>query len=188
MPSSDPEKRKTQRRAWVAANLAAGLCRCGKPLAADRKSCAKCLAASLDFSRRQPARTESDKARRKLQARIRSRHNQALGLCKCGRPKAFSGGARCDRCLKSRYKTRYGVTLEAVREMLLDQCERCAICRSDFKSGADCHVDHCHATGKVRGLLCAVCNMQLGVLEKLIASGLIGSMLTYRDGRLANGS
>ena len=50
--------------------------------------------------------------------------------------------------------------------MLEAQGRRCAIstCRTDKPGGNGnqfFHVDHCHATGKVRGLLCANCNVML---------------------------
>ncbi len=49
----------------------------------------------------------------------------------------------------------------------------CAICRRQ-PAEALC-VDHCHATGKVRGLLCRTCNSAIGFLrddEALVAAAL----------------
>lgn len=60
----------------------------------------------------------------------------------------------------------YGITLEDYDRMLQDQNGRCAICCSSNHKGAarTSHwcVDHCHSTGKVRGLLCHACNRALG--------------------------
>ena len=50
--------------------------------------------------------------------------------------------------------------------MLEAQGHKCAICSSTDKGKGKqffC-VDHCHTTGKVRGLLCAPCNKALGQL------------------------
>jgi hypothetical protein len=62
----------------------------------------------------------------------------------------------------NRYK-KYGLTVEQVHEMMARQQGTCAIC-SDILSAANksTHVDHCHATGKVRGILCRDCNHTLG--------------------------
>lgn len=68
---------------------------------------------------------------------------------------------------KYRLMVEYGLTLEDYDAMLLRQRGRCALCgakrsgRNDGAAGA-LHVDHCHATGVVRGLLCHNCNMMLG--------------------------
>lgn len=56
-------------------------------------------------------------------------------------------------------KNLYGITLEQWDRMLLRQGGRCAICEQPCP---DLHVDHCHATGKIRGLLCGSCNNGLG--------------------------
>jgi len=66
------------------------------------------------------------------------------------------------------YRARYGITLADYDRMLLDQNGKCKICAAD-KAGnvGQCFaVDHCHATGKVRGLLCIKCNARLGWFEK----------------------
>jgi hypothetical protein len=58
----------------------------------------------------------------------------------------------------------YGITPEQYSGMLAAQGGRCAVCRSDQwpGKGSSPHVDHDHATGKVRALLCTNCNNGLG--------------------------
>jgi predicted nucleic acid-binding Zn ribbon protein len=58
----------------------------------------------------------------------------------------------------------YGITAEQFAAMLEEQNNLCAICRSPEwpGKGSRPHVDHDHATGKVRGLLCGKCNVALG--------------------------
>ncbi len=63
-------------------------------------------------------------------------------------------------------KYKYGITVERYFEMLAEQGSKCAICRATEPGGRfknnRFHVDHCHATGVVRGLLCNACNHLLG--------------------------
>jgi hypothetical protein len=67
-----------------------------------------------------------------------------------------------------RYKhlyDKYGVTKEWYFEQLEKQDHKCAICSCLEPKGngnVHFHVDHCHSTGKVRGLLCSSCNTALG--------------------------
>jgi len=63
---------------------------------------------------------------------------------------------------RSSYK-RFGITLEDYNRMFAEQNGECAICRThqaSFKQALA--VDHCHATGVVRGLLCEACNHAIG--------------------------
>lgn len=64
-------------------------------------------------------------------------------------------------------KSRYGLTLEAFTELLKSQNYKCAICDSNTtKRKKDTWiVDHCHKTGKVRGILCHKCNIAIAFLE-----------------------
>jgi len=59
------------------------------------------------------------------------------------------------------YQKRFGITLAEYNEMLIRQGGVCAICESS-PGRRRLEVDHCHATGKVRGLLCEICNRALG--------------------------
>lgn len=66
-------------------------------------------------------------------------------------------------------KQTYGITIEQYWELYRQQDERCAICRVHGDDAGQhtvqqlpLHIDHCHASGKVRGLLCRYCNMGLG--------------------------
>jgi len=58
----------------------------------------------------------------------------------------------------------FGITIETYNDMLARQFGRCAICKTTNWGGrwnSPC-VDHCHLTGKIRGLLCLLCNRGLG--------------------------
>ena len=60
-------------------------------------------------------------------------------------------------------KSRFGIGYDTYKEMLKTQNGKCNICfkpQSDFK--LKFAVDHCHETGKIRGLLCLHCNHGLG--------------------------
>ncbi len=60
---------------------------------------------------------------------------------------------------------RYGIDIWRYREMMTEQDGKCAVCNGPPTRDRDLDVDHCHATGKVRGLLCSPCNTALGILE-----------------------
>ena len=60
---------------------------------------------------------------------------------------------------------RYGIDLVQYEEMLKEQGDRCAICRNHkSKFRKRMHVDHCHDSKKVRGILCIRCNRAIGLL------------------------
>lgn len=64
-----------------------------------------------------------------------------------------------------KYKLRYGygMTVAEYDALLASQGNRCAICRATKAGGRGrFHVDHCHETGRNRGLLCHLCNVALG--------------------------
>lgn len=90
-----------------------------------------------------------------------------------GRPRRFcteacrkrfheSGEAKRQRNIKNRYD----MTLDQVNAMLALQNGVCAACGGTPGDGhgwqRTWHIDHDHATGAVRGILCGPCNMALG--------------------------
>lgn len=54
----------------------------------------------------------------------------------------------------------YRITPEQYDAQYVRQCGVCALCRTHKEETF--HVDHDHATGAVRGLLCGECNLMLG--------------------------
>lgn len=80
------------------------------------------------------------------------------------------------------YMRKYGITLHEYQKMSILQNDLCKIClqpdKTILREDGAVHlvVDHCHDSGKIRGLLCRSCNLGLGffadspsVLEKAIA-------------------
>jgi hypothetical protein len=66
-------------------------------------------------------------------------------------------------------KTKFGITLEDKKKILADQNGACGICKKPLEmTGRDSNVDHCHNSGKVRGVLCRLCNVALGQFKDSI--------------------
>jgi superfamily II DNA helicase RecQ len=60
-------------------------------------------------------------------------------------------------------KALYGLTLDEYKKMQVQQNHACKICKThESNLKRRLFVDHCHETGKVRGLLCQYCNTMLG--------------------------
>ena len=62
-------------------------------------------------------------------------------------------------------KRKYNLDSETFWSIYDEQGGRCAICNKQlaWSGGKDApHVDHCHETGRVRGVLCRKCNSGLG--------------------------
>ena len=67
---------------------------------------------------------------------------------------------------KNVLKHRYGLSLEDYANLLKIQNNKCAICgMTTLEYAKNFHVDHCHKTTKIRGLLCYKCNMVLGYFK-----------------------
>lgn len=69
-----------------------------------------------------------------------------------------------DRELASQQRrlSKYGVTIDWFHDQIARQDGRCAICRQVPTGQRPWHVDHDHATGQVRALLCSGCNTGIG--------------------------
>jgi len=97
--------------------------------------------------------------------------------------------ANPDRQLGSELLARYGLTIDAYRDMLESQGGVCAICGSSEPRGKGrWHIDHDHrccpgdrSCGQcIRGLLCFLCNSR--VLPIVENAGLLNKALAYLDG------
>jgi len=134
-----------------------------------------------------PPEEAFEQGRVMFQARARFREDTASGVRTCKRcneqkpleefPKhdsCYGGVGRTCRACKTNQsrERRYGVTRADYDKMFAEQGGRCAICGTDDPAthtskggdGSFC-VDHCHQTGKVRGLLCGYCNTGIGKLR-----------------------
>lgn len=118
--------------------------------AASAEVCGKCGAPRTD-----------DKLKRD---RLR-KHGRADWCSRCySRHATAVRNARVSSCNKRDWnlRSRYGISQKDVDAMISSQGGKCAICAADLKKY---HVDHCHDTGLVRGVLCSFCNRSLPLIE-----------------------
>jgi hypothetical protein len=64
-----------------------------------------------------------------------------------------------------RWKRTYGIDQTTYNQMITSQQGRCAICEDSLCMGKHTHIDHCHKTGRVRGVLCTRCNNGIGLFK-----------------------
>ncbi|NQZ78359.1 MAG: endonuclease VII domain-containing protein [Ekhidna sp.] len=90
-------------------------------------------------------------------------------------PKAPSEMYCSDHCAKHAFtirylKTTYGITIDQYVDAYVSQQGKCKICRSEGfvlnkNSKMKLCIDHCHTTGRFRGLLCHNCNRGIGLFQ-----------------------
>ncbi len=68
---------------------------------------------------------------------------------------------------ESHLKRTYGLTIDDLISLIEGQDYKCIICKVDLRTlnPKNVHVDHCHSSDKIRGILCNKCNMALGLLN-----------------------
>ena len=124
------------------------------------KTCSKCKVEKplADFSRRAASRDG-------LEFRCRPCNQAAKKAYRAAYPDRIRERNRRYQRSGDYYRRRrlsaYGITLEEYNTMLAAQGGGCAICGNP-PGARSLHVDHDHATGEVRGLLCIGCNVALG--------------------------
>lgn len=62
---------------------------------------------------------------------------------------------------KFQVKYKFGIDFAQYQSIYAEHDHKCAICGSNKYLG----LDHCHSTGKIRGVLCIVCNTRLNAVE-----------------------
>lgn len=115
--------------------------------------------------KREFARTEAERAKRVAYMRIwreknRARHNEL-----CRQSSKRNRHKHIEKNRDDHYRRQYGIGAKDKQAMVESQGGVCAICAQAFKSSRNTHVDHCHRTGAIRGILCNVCNTKLEWFE-----------------------
>ncbi len=118
--------------------------------------------------------------------------NNVMVCNKCGEGKPledfpFNNGYRRKRCRGCRVKAqrewrkknpikvkeaqrrhklkKYGITDVEYQKIIKTQNNRCEVCGNEEKERPKMPIDHNHATGKFRGVICSRCNRVLGAVD-----------------------
>lgn len=93
--------------------------------------------------------------------RIRKEREGAPRSSKCRPCVAQNWQDNRERNLAAKAANNFGITPNLYQELVNGSCHVCG--SKNNQSGRRLHIDHCHATGKVRGALCHACNTSLGL-------------------------
>jgi ribosomal protein S14 len=77
----------------------------------------------------------------------------------------------CKDCNRDkRYKMRYNITTNEFDKAIIEQHNRCLLCGRPFVGIGNCGLapvqDHCHKTGKNRGIIHRKCNQAIGLFDE----------------------
>lgn len=116
--------------------------------------------------KREYATTPDQRKKRTAYMRIwreknREKHNKQANASHHRNKHKHVGKLRNRHLLKN-----YGITTLQKIMMIGNQKGRCGICDSEFVFTRDTHLDHCHRTGVLRGILCHICNTKLAWYEE----------------------
>ena len=78
-------------------------------------------------------------------------------------PKVVGQATKSQQDLNLLYN--YGITLLQKEEMIARQGGVCLICHKAPDKDRNWHVDHDHTTGRIRNILCNLCNIGLGAFQ-----------------------
>jgi hypothetical protein len=102
------------------------------------------------------------------------RESKDDSLFRVSNKKTGNRRTECRECERSKsransFKYTRGITYEERDAVLIEQGLVCKACGKDTPgSKKGWHVDHCHRSGKIRGVLCANCNVALGQVNDSI--------------------
>jgi hypothetical protein len=116
-----------------------------------------------EFRKRDEAARKRYETARKDEINARARHRYDTDARYRARKIASAANIPADKQREQWLKRKYGMSLEEYGAMWTRQGGACAICERPFRRTP--HVDHCHVTRLVRGLLCSNCNVGLGYFE-----------------------
>lgn len=77
----------------------------------------------------------------------------------------------CGDCSKDRVRrSKYKLCEAELAALIAHAAGHCAACG---EASANLHVDHCHSTGNVRGMLCYRCNIGAGFIESPVRDKIV---------------
>lgn len=144
--------------------------------------CVPCVQSEASATRKTERKIKSGAARAHLVRALASLGGETTYVpsrpCKHGHSLRWVGTNNCVSCeemrkegyrearREARLLKKYGIASSVYEAMSEEQQGKCAICTEVIEDRSLFHVDHCHSTGKVRGLLCSRCNQAIGLLRE----------------------
>ena len=136
----------------------------------------ECVRCTVSFEPYQWNQRQCYDCLKQTSRRFKERPKKICGECKVEfQPRTIRQTYCTDPCGRRAFErgyvyNTYGIPLEQYDKMLQDQDHRCAICngvgfRMRKETRSTLCVDHCHTTGRVRGMLCHNCNRALGLFQ-----------------------